>query len=140
MDGRFVVVPTMTTRTGSDPELRTKARPLIAQGENVTHGDDELQVEQHTVDRLYRRLDQLRVQATERLARVKRVGPSGSPQNRSERDAFASMYEDRLAQLEAVEDRLCFGRLDLTDGEMRYIGRIGLTDTCLLYTSDAADE
>lgn len=95
----------------------------------MTHGDDEPQVEQHTVDRLYRRLDQLRVQATERLARVKRVGPSGSPQNRSERDAFASMYEDRLAQLEAVEDRLCFGRLDLTDGEMRYIGRIGLTDT-----------
>src|SRR5450830_1547939 len=39
------------------------------------------------------------------------------------------MYEDRLAQLEAVEDRLCFGRLDLTDGELRYIGRIGLTDT-----------
>jgi DNA helicase IV len=129
MDGRFVVVPTMTTRTGSDPELRAKARPLIAQGENVTHGDDELHVEQHTVDRLYRRLDQLRAQATERLSRVKRVGPSGSPQNRSERDAFASMYEDRLAQLEAVEDRLCFGRLDLTDSEVRYIGRIGLTDT-----------
>src|SRR5699024_2260197 len=30
--------------------------------------------------------------------------------------------------LEAVEDRLCFGRLDLTDGEVRHIGRIGLTD------------
>lgn len=95
----------------------------------MTHGDDEVQVEQHTVDVLYRRLDQLRAQATERLARVKRGGPSGSPQNRSERDAFASMYEDRVAQLEAVEERLCFGRLDLTDGDVRYIGRIGLTDT-----------
>ena len=95
----------------------------------MTDGDDEVQVEQQTVDRLYRRLDQLRAQATERLARVKRVGPSGSPQNRSERDAFASMYEDRVAQLEAVEERLCFGRLDLTDGDVRHIGRIGLTDT-----------
>src|ERR1035437_10586296 len=98
MDGRFVVVPTMTTRTGSDPERRAKARPLIAQGENVTHGDDELHVEQHTVDRLYRRLDQLRAQATERLSRVKRVGPSGSPQNRSERDAFARKEEEGAAR------------------------------------------
>jgi len=32
---------------------------------------------------------------------------------------------DRLA---AVEERLCIGRLDLTDGTQRYIGRIGLTD------------
>ena len=95
----------------------------------MTHGDDELRNEQRTVDRLYRRLDQLRAQASERLARVKLVGPSGSPQNRSERDAFATLYEDRLAQLEAVEERLCFGRLDLADSEVRYIGRIGLTDT-----------
>src|SRR5665648_645215 len=57
-----------------------------------------------------------------------RSSPSGSPQNRSERDAFATLYEDRLAQLDAVEQRLTFGRLDLTDGTTRYIGRIGLTE------------
>lgn len=38
------------------------------------------------------------------------------------------MYEDRLAQLRAVEDRLVFGRIDNTAGERRYIGRIGLSD------------
>lgn len=88
----------------------------------------EILSEQEIVDRLYARLDALRAQTRRRLAKVRRSGPSGSPQNRSERDAFATLYEDRLAQLEAVEDRLCFGRLDLVDGEVRHIGRIGLTD------------
>ena len=89
---------------------------------------DELAGEQRVVDELYARLDEQRAQTRERLARVRRSGPSGSPQNRSERDAFATLYEDRLAQLEAVEDRLAFGRLDLDDGQRRYVGRIGLTD------------
>ncbi|ROS77191.1 AAA family ATPase [Cellulomonas sp. PhB143] len=88
----------------------------------------ELESEQAVVDALYERLDELRVRSRARLADVRRAGPSGSPQNRSERDAFATLYEDRLAQLEAVEDRLAFGRLDLADGEQRYVGRIGLTD------------
>lgn len=88
----------------------------------------EILAEQRIVDRLYARLDTLRAQTRTRLAKVRRSGPSGSPQNRSERDAFATLYEDRIAQLEAVEDRLCFGRLDLADDEVRHIGRIGLTD------------
>lgn len=90
--------------------------------------ESELLGEQERVDELYERLDALRVQNRDRLREVRHEGPSGSPQNRSERDAFATLYEDRIAQLEAVEDRLAFGRLDLTDGERRYIGRIGLTD------------
>ncbi|MBO1753284.1 AAA family ATPase [Actinotalea sp. BY-33] len=94
----------------------------------MTGRQDQLREEQEAVDVRYARLDALRDQAAARLARTRRVGPSGSPQNRSERDAFATLYEDRLAQLDAVEQRLCFGRLDLTDGTGRYIGRIGLTD------------
>ena len=94
---------------------------------------DELAHEQAVVDDLYARLDTLRARARGRLKAVRKEGPSGSPQNRSERDAFATLYEDRTAQLDAVEDRLAFGRLDLMDaapGEMpvRYVGRIGLTD------------
>ncbi len=88
----------------------------------------ELRAEQEQVDVLYARLDALRAHQRERLREVRLGGPSGSPQNRSERDAFATLYEDRVAQLEAVEDRLAFGRLDLDDGTQRYIGRIGLTD------------
>jgi DNA helicase IV len=94
----------------------------------VTGIEAQLRAEQDVVDELYRRLDELRAQTRSRLAETRRVGPSGSPQNRSERDAFATLYEDRLARLEAVEDRLAFGRLDLVDGERRYVGRIGLND------------
>jgi DNA helicase IV len=83
---------------------------------------------QEVVTALYRRLDRLREQTRTRLAETRRRGASGTPQARSERDAFAAMYEDRLAQLEAVEPGLCFGRLDLRSGEQLHIGRIGLTD------------
>ncbi|NKX56138.1 HelD family protein [Arthrobacter mobilis] len=87
----------------------------------------ELEHERNYVAGLYRRLDELRAEKQEQLARVRRSGAVGSMQNVSERDAFASMYEDRLAQLNAVDDRLVFGRLDLDSGEARYIGRIGLS-------------
>jgi DNA helicase IV len=115
----------------------------------------ELERERGYVARLYRRLDELRAEKTAQLARVRRSGAEGSMQNVSERDSFANLYEDRLAQLNAVEDRLVFGRLDLDgpgnggagsngatgaadtanagvngngEGTARYIGRIGMTD------------
>jgi DNA helicase IV len=89
---------------------------------------DEQGNEQKVLDTVYGRLDELRDRSSRRLTTVRREGPSGSPQNRSERDAFATLYEDRVAQLEAVEDRLVFGRLDLEDGVARYVGRLGLAD------------
>lgn len=84
--------------------------------------------EREYVGLLYSRLDELRAEKEEQLSRVRGTGAVGTMQNVSERDAFATMYEDRLAQLNAVDDRLVFGRLDLDSGECRYIGRIGLTD------------
>ncbi|MDR1152668.1 MAG: AAA family ATPase, partial [Bifidobacteriaceae bacterium] len=98
--------------------------------------------EQGYIDLLYARLDELVRASRERLDQVSHARFSGSPQNRSERDAFAALHADRLAQLSTVEDRLCFGRLDLLDdssdsvpseahthaGAVRYVGRIGLTD------------
>lgn len=86
----------------------------------------ELALEQGHIDRVYQRLDEMRRNYRRNLAGVRRDGPSGSPQNRSERDAFAAHYEDTIARLEHVENRLVFGRLDLTDGSVRYIGRIGI--------------
>ncbi len=90
--------------------------------------DTRLDAEQSYVAEVYRRLDQLREQTRRRLDEVRRSGASGTHQNRSERDAFATLYEDRLALLESVEERLVFGHLRLLDGETRYIGRIGLSD------------
>ncbi|PKQ25703.1 MAG: AAA family ATPase [Actinobacteria bacterium HGW-Actinobacteria-4] len=103
-------------------------RSLTAPSSSLTAEGGGLAMEQQIVDTLYGRLDALRDDARAKLADVRRSGPSGSPQNRSERDAFATLYEDRIAQLDAVEDRLCFGRLDLATGERRYVGRIGLSD------------
>ncbi|AXR73742.1 MULTISPECIES: HelD family protein [Auritidibacter] len=88
---------------------------------------DELAREQRYVGQLYARLDQLRAEKREQLARVRKSGAQGSLQNQSERDAFATQYEDRIAQLDAVEDRLVFGRLDTENEDPRYIGRIGLS-------------
>ncbi|MDR0435261.1 MAG: helicase, partial [Propionibacteriaceae bacterium] len=45
-----------------------------------------------------------------------------------ERDAFAFEATRRLAVLDAEHDGLVFGRLDMRDGENRYIGRIGVRD------------
>lgn len=88
---------------------------------------NELEHERRYVAGLYQRLDELRAEKQRQLDQVRRTISAGSHQNRSERDAFATMYEDRLAQLNAVDDRLVFGRLDLDSGEERYIGRIGLS-------------
>ena len=87
----------------------------------------QLHEEQQAVDRAYARLDALRSQTRTRLDTVRAAGSHGSPTQRTERDSFATMYEDRLTQLRAMEDRLVFGRLDDVKGERRYIGRIGLS-------------
>ncbi len=51
-----------------------------------------------------------------------------TPSGRAERDAFDAWHSERLAHLRSVEDRLCFGRLDLLGGGRRYVGRLGLSD------------
>ena len=52
----------------------------------------------------------------------------GTAQSRLDRDAAVFRYGEQLARLDAAEDGLCFGRLDLQTGERRHIGRIGLRD------------
>src|SRR6266536_286679 len=74
---------------------------------------------------LYRRLDDLRERTSARLAGVLRQ-TGGTHQARTEREAFSAMYNQRIAQFDAAENGLCFGRLDFRDGERRYIGRLGM--------------
>ncbi|HVQ88001.1 MAG TPA: ATP-binding domain-containing protein [Actinomycetes bacterium] len=88
----------------------------------------DVDFEQRYVDGLYARLDFLQERAEAELVRVRKAGATGTPQARSERDAFATLYEDRIVQLRGVEDRLCFGRIDVSDGSTRYVGRVGLFD------------
>lgn len=88
----------------------------------------QLAIERDYVAKLYDRLDGLRNEKYEQLKRIQAQGLQGSYQNQSERDSFASLYQDRINQLNAVDDRLVFGRLDTDDNVQRHIGRIGLSD------------
>ncbi len=104
--------------------------------------DLELAREREHMRVLYARLDELREQAEQLLTEVRAQDVGGSHQHRSERDAYARLYEDRILQLRDVHDRLAFGRLELAapddedaltdDSEpnprFRYVGRIGLRD------------
>jgi DNA helicase IV len=83
--------------------------------------------EQAYVSMLYTHLDGLRDRASGRLAATLRQA-GGTPQARTERDVNAVMYTQRIAQLDAAENGLCFGRIDFHNGEPRYIGRMGIRD------------
>jgi DNA helicase IV len=91
---------------------------------------DAVGQEQSYVDMLYRLLDQARERTGQALAQtLDRGGQGGTFQARLERDFTATEQSRRLAQLNAVERGLVFGR---TDGGQTavtlYIGRIGLRD------------
>jgi len=110
----------------------------------VPESSSELERERAYVATLYARLDELKADARSRLERTRAESVGGNHQSRSERDAYARLYEDTITQLGAVDERLAFGRLELeqpdelgqgdgvampgTGGRYRYIGRIGLRD------------
>lgn len=87
--------------------------------------NDDIRTEQTYLTTLYERLDQLRDQADRRLRGIL-LESGGTPQGRSQREATRSHYAEQLAQMNSVENGLCFGRLDFTAENPRYIGRIGL--------------
>ncbi|MFI7607462.1 HelD family protein [Micromonospora sp. NPDC049366] len=90
--------------------------------------DDEIGREQEYVSMLYGRLDDLRDQAARRLTEELRA-TGGTLQARSQRDSSVTMYAEQVEQFSAVENGLCFGRLDGDDGARHYVGRIGIFDT-----------
>jgi DNA helicase IV len=85
----------------------------------------ELDCEQAYISLLYARLDDLRERASHRMAGVLRQA-GGTHQARVERESFSALYSQQLAQLDAAENGLCFGRLEFANSELRYIGRLGI--------------
>jgi DNA helicase IV len=98
--------------------------------------EHELAVEQAHVDLVYSRLEE----ATRSAQQVADQGADLYKSDRGsfvreedgtglyERDVFAFQAAKRLAVLDAEHEGLVFGRLDRTDGEIRYVGRIGVRD------------
>lgn len=83
--------------------------------------------EQDFVDAAYERLDALRDSYRERQRRAHAEHGVDNAQAWTERDAISSHLGDMAARLEGVEDRLVFGRLDMSDGQVRRIGRTSLS-------------
>src|ERR687894_418495 len=96
----------------------------------------ELAIEQAHVDLVYARL----AEATRSAQSLAQAGRDLFRSDREsylreedgtglyERDVFAFQAAKRLAVLDAEHEGLVFGRLDRTDGEVRYVGRIGVRD------------
>jgi hypothetical protein len=99
--------------------------------------ETELAIEQRHVDLVYARL----AEATRSAQQVASAGRALFQSDRAnfvreedgtglyERDVFAFQAARRLAVLDAEHEGLVFGRLDRTDGEVRYVGRIGVRDS-----------
>src|SRR5262245_25324646 len=86
-----------------------------------------LREEQAYVSMLYGRLDEARAKAAQAFRDVLAT-PGGTRQALIEREVGASEQARRLAQLNAVERGLAFGRIDDAEGDTLYIGRLGLRD------------
>jgi DNA helicase IV len=117
-------------QSDASPGGATSASPAVSTIER------ELAAEQAHVDLVYARL----AEATRSAQQVAKAGLSLYQSDRNsyvreedgtglyERDVFAFQAARRLAVLDAERDGLVFGRLDRTDGEVRYVGRIGVRD------------
>ncbi|CAM3562552.1 AAA family ATPase [Kibdelosporangium persicum] len=74
----------------------------------------QIDLEQANLTTLYDRLDALRAEAARHLA--------------ASHPAERPYWAGEAARLDAVADKLCFGRVDLDDGRRLYVGRTGLFD------------
>jgi DNA helicase IV len=100
--------------------------------QDTTHASDvveqEIKHEQSVVDRIYTRLEAA-VSAAQSLADEGHARASvGNEGGLVERDAIVYQASKRLNTLNAAHDGLVFGRLDMQDRDIRYIGRLGLRD------------
>ncbi|MGK5500541.1 helicase [Streptomyces sp. URMC 125] len=87
----------------------------------------EIDGEQRYVNRLHHRLDELRAREGERLKELLSQ-PGAGHQALLERDVAVARCRERIGRLDSAENGLCFGRIDMLDGERRYVGRLGIPD------------
>ncbi len=86
----------------------------------------ELQAEQSHIQRAYERVDQLRAQAADLLESALRQR-GGTPQAVAERDVIVRTALHRIDQLDLGAQPLCFGRIDLADGQSFHLGRLAVS-------------
>ncbi len=95
----------------------------------ATTGEVEIAAEQRHVDRVYARVAELRDEAKQLRAAGYQRGQERHPGALFERDVMVFQASRMLRELETEHEGLVFGRLDRLDGDVHYIGRLGVRDT-----------
>jgi DNA helicase IV len=93
----------------------------------LDHGS-ELASERNRIAFLYAWLDGRRTRAAGELDRALKDTSDTDPEARWYRQVNVDMLSERVNRSRVAASGLCFGRLDGTDDERTYIGRIGLFD------------
>lgn len=89
----------------------------------------ELDSEQQHFDRSLARLKELRLRAAATISNAFGHAKVGTHQALFERDVFVANAQRRLDQLLEGTEAIVFGRIDGTDDETNYIGRLGISDS-----------
>ena len=84
--------------------------------------------EQAYIDRAYERLEAMRATAESMRDSVLADGKGGTHAAREEREIMVRQSLERIERLNIGREALCFGRIDRTDGERYYIGRLPVSD------------
>ncbi|MGA4541793.1 HelD family protein [Uniformispora flossi] len=88
----------------------------------------EIDAEQQHVDRAYERLDAMRGEAQALMREGYKQAQVGTMGSLVERDTMVFRAELWARTLDAADDGLVFGRLDLHTGDVWHIGRVGVRD------------
>jgi hypothetical protein len=105
-----------------------RPQTVPASPEHADPAAAEIRREQEHVDRVYERLEATRARARAYEAEGHRRAQFGHEGGLVERDSIVYQAAVWLQRLEAEEEGLVFGRLDFSDREVQYIGRLGVRD------------
>src|SRR3954467_7505631 len=116
-------------RGGGPGEVVRFLAPRLPESQlSPSRRDPEIVAEQAYLDAVYDRLEAMRVSASSVADAYSDVRRGGTRQARLERDIAVETTHRRLAALDIGDTPLCFGRLDLTEGNRFYVGRLGVGD------------
>ncbi len=109
-------------------DLNTPSATADHHGDNAHLVEQEIKHEQSVVDKIYTRLEAAASSAKALAADGHARALLGNEGGLVERDAIVFQAARRLAVIDAAHEGLVFGRLDTSETQPRYIGRLGLRD------------
>ena len=111
-----------------DPTYDVDTTHAVGRSQPDNSLEQEIAIEQQYVDTVYRRLEDLRDDAQARQKAGYEWREATVPGAQFERDVFVYRATRRISDIDAQHEGLVFGRLDLDEGRVRHIGRLGIRD------------